>query len=119
MLDFQRLRVDEIGDVTVAHICERCCTGGLEIEELGRELYQLVEGGQRRKLLLDFSSVDLVSSAAIGKLISLNRRTRAANGVLRLCNVPDNVLHVFHTCRLHQVLDIHTDESDALMAFSE
>jgi anti-sigma B factor antagonist len=118
MSQFQRLRLDEVSDVTIVRFLEHRFIDGLEIENLGQELYQLVEGGKRRKLLLDFGAVELFSSAGFGKLISLNGKVRANNGVLRLCNVPPHLADVFRVCRLDRIFDIRKDESDALMAFA-
>jgi anti-sigma B factor antagonist len=118
MAEFERLKLDEVSDVTVVRFCDHRFIDGLEIEKLGQELYQLAEGGNRRKVLIDFSNVELFSSAGFGKLISLNGKLRANGGVLRLCNVPPHLSSVFRMCKLDRVFDIRKDESDGLMAFS-
>ena len=46
------------------------------IQELGHELYQLVEQDNRSKIILNFSNVEFLSSAALGKLIKNFRRLR-------------------------------------------
>ncbi len=122
MTAYQRLRIneteaDEVGLVTIVHFRQQRINDFLEIEELGREMYQLVEERARRKLVLDFSGVEFFSSAAIGKLIALNGKLKARHGAMKLCNVRPEVLEVFHVCRLDLVFDIRQDQADAVLAF--
>ena len=88
----------------------------MEIEELGRQLYALIEDSPPR-LMLDLSPVEFMSSAAFGKLISLNSRVRARNGQVLFCNIRPELLQVFHTCHLERVFDIRKDKADALASF--
>ena len=84
MADYKRLDVNEVGDVTVVRFKDKKIVEDINIEELGRELFQLVEQDNRKKLLLNFSSVDFLSSSALGKLITLEKKVRANGGVLKL-----------------------------------
>lgn len=119
MPELRHLTIDEVGEITVVRFRDRRYVDGTEIEDLGRELYRLVEEEDRRKIVLDFSPVELFSSAAFGKLISLNSRVRAKGGALRLCNVPEHIFQVFRICKLDRIFDIRKDQSDALTATSK
>ncbi len=70
MPGLRRVEVNEVGDVTVVHFRDQKIIEDLGIQEMGQELFQLVEGENRKKLVLNFSSVDFLSSAALGKLIT-------------------------------------------------
>lgn len=118
MAKYQRLQLEDTGDITVVRFVEHRYIDGMEIEKLGEELYRLLEGGKRRKLVLDFSGVELFSSAGFGKLISLNARLKANNGTLRLCNIPPHIHDVFRICKLDRIFDVREDQADAMMAFS-
>lgn len=122
MTEYQRLKiedvgVDEIGNVTVVRFREHRFSDLLEIEKLGRELYQLIEERVHRKLVLDFSGVEFFSSAAIGKLISLNGKLKACGGLMKLCSLRPEILEVLHVCKLDRVFDIRQDEADAMLSF--
>ncbi len=122
MAEYQRLRiseteVDEVGIVTVAHFRERHINDLWEIEQLGLELYRLIEQRVRPKLVLDFSEVEFFSSAAIGKLISLNGKVKARGGAMKLCRVPPAILDVLRVCKLDRVFDIRQDQADAMVSF--
>jgi anti-sigma B factor antagonist len=106
MADYKRLDVNEVGDVTVVRFKDKKIVEDINIEELGRELFQLVEQDNRRKLLLNFSSVDFLSSAALGKLITLEKKVRAHGGVLKLSNIRPEIYEVFTITKLDRLFDI-------------
>ena len=74
MAGFRRLDVNQVGDVTVVRFRDHKIVEDINIQELGSEMFQLVEVEKHDKLLLNFSSVDFLSSAALGKLITWTRR---------------------------------------------
>lgn len=118
MSQFRRLIVDRQGDVTLVRFQDRKIIGEQEIQEIGRELYQLVDQEKCRRLLLDFDGVQFLSSAALGKLISLDRRVRAVDGTLKLCSIRPEIHEVFALTHLTQLFDIYEDRAQALEAFS-
>lgn len=113
----QRLDVSEVGDVTVVHFRDQRIIEDLGIQEMGQELFHLVEGEDRKKLILNFSAVGFMSSAALGKLITLDKKVKAGGGVLKLCNIRPEIYEVFAITRLDRLFDIKDDESDALGDF--
>ncbi|NQT41158.1 MAG: STAS domain-containing protein [Planctomycetes bacterium] len=117
MAAYRRLDVNEDGDVTVVRFLDQKIVEDINIEELGKELFQLVEEDNRKKLLLNFTSVDFLSSAALGKLITLDKKVKAREGTLKLSNIRPEIFEVFAITRLDRLFDIKDDEADALAAF--
>ena len=117
MPGLRRLEINEVGEVTVVHFRDQKIIEDLGIQELGQELFHLVEGEDRKKLVLNFSSVDFLSSAALGKLITLDKKVKTRGGTLRLCNIRPEIYEVFAITRLNRLFDIREDEADALAAF--
>ena len=113
----QRLDVSEVGDVTVVHFRDSRIIEDLGIQEMGQELFHLVETEGRMKMVLNFSSVGFLSSAALGKLITLDKKVKARGGVLKLCGIRPEIYEVFAITRLDRLFDIKQEESDALAAF--
>ena len=105
------------GDVAVVQIIPPHITGVLDTEELGRELYDLLDRQNQTKFVLDLSLVEFLSSAVFGKLIRLNAKMKARGGMLRLCGVQPPVLEVLRLCKLDSIFDIRQDEGDALPRF--
>lgn len=117
MADYKRLDVNDVGDVTVVRFKDKKIVEDINIEELGRELFHLIEEDGRKKLLLNFSTVDFLSSSALGKLITLEKKVRAHGGVLKLSNIRPEIYEVFTITKLDRLFDIKDDEADALAVF--
>jgi anti-sigma B factor antagonist len=110
-----RLQTETIGDVLVVNFVDRKILDEQNIQIIGDQLFGLVD--QNQKILLNFSNVEYLSSAALGKLIALNKKVKAADGRLILCSIDPNIYEVFELTRLDQILKIEPDEQKALQAF--
>jgi anti-sigma B factor antagonist len=119
MTAYRHQVINEVGDVTVVHFRDSRITDDLNIQELGQELFHLVETEKRKKLVLNFAAVDFLSSAALGKLITLERKVKAHNGQMKLCSIRPQIHEVFLITKLNRLFDIRTDEADALAAFKD
>ena len=117
MTGYRRLEVNEVGDVTVVRFRDPKIIEDINIQELSQELFRLVEVERRAKLLLNFSSVDFLSSAAFGKLITLEKKVKENGGTLKLSNIRPEIFEVFAITKLNRLFDIRDDEADALAAF--
>ena len=117
MAPYQRLEVTEVGNVTIVRFRSRRITEDIDIQELGSEMFSLVENDKREKLLLNFATVDFLGSAALGKLITLDRKVKAQGGTMKLSNIGPNIYEVFAITKLNRFFDIREDETDALAAF--
>lgn len=114
----RRLNVSEVGEVTVVRFVDRRILDEANIQEMGQELFQLVEEKGKKQVLLNFSGVEFLSSAALGKLITLDKKVKAHSGKLTLSNIRPEIYEVFKITRLNTTLDIKDDEADALAAFA-
>ena len=113
----RRLQLAEVGDVSVVRFVDRKILDEAAIQELGQELFQLVESDNKKKLLLNFASVEFLSSAALAKLITLDKKVKAHSGHLKLSNIRPEIYEVFAITKLNKLFDIKDDEADALAAF--
>ena len=111
-----RIDVSDVGEVSVVQFKDRKILDESNIQEMGRELFELVEM-KREKVLLNFMNVEFLSSAALGKLITLDKKIKAAKGQLKLSNIRPEIYEVFAITRLNKLFDIHDDEADALATF--
>ena len=106
-----------MGEVTVVRFVDRKILDEANIQELGTEMFKLVEQEKRKNLLLNFSNVEFLSSAALGKLITLDKKVKANGGRLKLSNIRPEIYEVFAITKLNKLFDIKDDEADALAAF--
>lgn len=117
MAENRRVEVSEVGDVTVVRFVDRKILDAANILELGEELFSLVETQGCKKLLLSFANVEFLSSAALNKLIILDKKAKAHGSQLRLCNLRPEIHEVFVITRLTQLFDIKTTEDDGLKGY--
>ena len=117
MAEYRRVEIRDVGDVTVVKFRDHKIIEDISIQELGQELFQLVEKDHRKKLLLNFTGVDFLSSAALGKLITLDKKMKAAEGALKLCAIRAEIYEVFAITKLNRLFDIKDEEAGALAAF--
>jgi anti-sigma B factor antagonist len=113
----RRLEVEQIGDVTVVHFVDRKILDEQNIQIIGDQLFSLVDNDGLRKLLLNFGNVEYLSSAALGKLITLHKKLQAVGGRLVLCNIDPQIYEVFEITRLDKFFNIQKEEQAALQAF--
>lgn len=117
MAGHRRLEVSEVAEVTVVRFVDRKILDESNIQELGQELFQLVEEENRNRLVLNFHNVEFLSSAALGKLITLDKKVKAHGGRLKLSNIRPEIYEVFAITKLNKLFDIKDDVADALAAF--
>lgn len=119
MSSYRRIDLREVGDVTVVRFRDRKIIEDISIQELGGELSRLVEVDGRVKILLNFSSVDYVSGAFLGKLITLDKKVKDYSGGFKFSNMIPGVYELFCVTHLDRLFSILDDEADALAAFGE
>src|SRR4051812_1198429 len=81
--------------VTVVHFTASMIMSEHTVQKFADALYQLAEGQNASRVLLDFAGTEYLSSEALGKLIVLKRKLDTAGGKLVLCAVPEGMLDVF------------------------
>jgi anti-sigma B factor antagonist len=113
------LRIKRAEGVTVIEFADRKILEELSIQEIGDELNEIVESEPGIKILLNFKNVDHLSSAALGMLITLNKKvTKEQNGALKLSDINRQIFEVFKITRLNKVFDIHDTADQALAGFN-
>jgi anti-sigma B factor antagonist len=113
----RHLRLESIDGVTVVSFVESKIVSEENIQEVGDQLYSLVDNEGHRQILLNFANVQYLSSAALGKLINLKKKVGAVGGKLKLCCIHPELKVVFKITRLDQVFEIFDDEQPALDSF--
>lgn len=113
----RKIDIEEVSGVTIARFLEKKILDEANIDALGREMFALVEEDGRRSIVLDFSLVEYLSSAALGKLITMHKKVDGAKGKLVLCNIQKDIMDVFKITQLNRVLVLAKDLDDALSKF--
>ncbi len=117
MADEQRLLVEAVDDVTVVTFKDKKILDEAVIQEVGDQLFSLVDKQYKTRLLLNFENVEYLSSAALGKLITLNKRVKEENGELKLCNIIPEIYEVFRITKLNRLFEIYEEMEQAVRRF--
>jgi anti-anti-sigma factor len=70
-----------------------------------------------KKLLVDFKSLDFVSSAGLRVLLASAKRLETSGGELRVCGLNETVHEIFEISGFSVILNVCADEDEALKAF--
>jgi anti-anti-sigma factor len=111
------LEVEQIGEVTVAKFTARHLLDEEKVQTIGRELRSLGEEVGHRRLVLNFSGVERLSTELLGRLVALQKRVQEKGGQLALCKINPQVYEIFKILKLPQLLPIFADEQEALQQF--
>lgn len=103
------------GDVLVVRFMARLLNDEENIEQLGQELFALVEQFNWLKVVLDLSNVDYLTSSVLGKLITLHRKLHRSQGKMILFGLSEGVDAILRTSKLLTYFSI-ADSRDAAIA---
>ena len=113
------LAVSQQKDIRIVEFTNNRILDEANIAEIGQSLSLLVDERANPKLLLDFGSVDHLSSAALGMLINANKRVKEKNGQLRLTNIKPQIFEVFVITKLNKLFKILPNREEALASFHQ
>ena len=114
MSSYKRIEVSESSNVTVVRFKDQKIIDPEAIQELGQELFDLVEKEERKKIVVNFANVEFLSSAALGKLITFEKLTKRVSADLILTNIAPEIFQVFTITNLDKLFQIKDSEADAL-----
>lgn len=112
-----KIVVQKMWDVTIVDFQEARLLEAQQIDALGQELYRLVDEMDRKKIVLDFSKVQFLASAAIGVLMTLHKKAGAIKGSFVICGLKKELMKIFEIMGLTKVFKFAADEGEALRLF--
>jgi anti-sigma B factor antagonist len=113
-----RLRVTERNGITCVEFLDRNILDEGNIQQIGEEIGEIVDAQPQPRVLISFSNVDHLSSAALGTLITINKKVRDKDGQLRLANIDAQIYEVFVITKLNKLFHIHETTDQAMESFT-
>ena len=101
------------GELTVARILAPKLYAGGSADVVGRQLLRSVRAGEFHLLLIDFSRVEVLSSAFLGTLVVLQQTLRRQGGRMRIFGLHETLEQTFEIARLRDLFGIDPDEETA------
>lgn len=114
MSSLSRIEVSDSANISVVRFQDQKIIDPEAIQELGQELFDLVERDDRKKIILNFGNVEFLSSAALGKLITFEKKAKRNDTQLILSNISPEIFQVFAITNLDKLFTIKDTEADAL-----
>ena len=106
-------------DINVVQFTNNRILDEANIASIQDTLKALIAERDNPKLLLDFSTVDHMSSAALGMLINANNSIKQRNGQLRLTNIKPQIYEVFVITKLNKLFRIFPSRDEAMASFNQ
>ncbi|MBI2921777.1 MAG: STAS domain-containing protein [Planctomycetes bacterium] len=112
-----RLVTQSVGEVTAVFFQDARILDETTVKAIADELMALVDSTYKIKLLLDFSNVEYLSSAVLGKLVATYKKVQEGKGQMKLCAIKPAIKEVFKITKLDKMFDIHDTQAAALNSF--
>jgi len=112
-----RLQVRDFKGVSIIEFADRRILDEMCILEIQEEMEKLIETKAGGNLVLSFKSVEHLSSAALGMLITLKNKVEERKGKLKLSDINPQIFEVFKITRLNKMFDIHPTIDQARASF--
>lgn len=84
------------------------------IEELGHEVFALVDQLGFRKVAISMGTVEYLTSSVVGKLITMHRKLHRLDGQLVICDLTPGVHEILSASRLLTYFSVADTTADAL-----
>jgi anti-sigma B factor antagonist len=111
------LKITLIDDVVHCQFLESRVLEDSSVEKSGEELFRLVDELGRKNILLDFATVEFISSGILGKLIALYRKIQAVQGKLVIAALTKDIHEIFKVCKFDHIFTIVPSVSEAYEIF--
>ncbi|MCC7349370.1 MAG: STAS domain-containing protein [Phycisphaerales bacterium] len=108
--------LQQIGKYTVVEFRIASLMDPSQLQQIGEELYPLVDQQDKRLIVLDFEAVQYLSSQAIGIVLTLHKKLAAIGGKLILCGVGARLMELLRITRLDRLLTIKPTQNDVINA---
>lgn len=113
------LHLKTADDIVIVGVAVDLLTEEANLEQFGHELFALVEQFGCRRLVVNLSEVRVVTSAGLGKMITLHRKMHRHQGTVLFCNLQPAVEEVLRTSRLITYLQVAQNVDAALAALGK
>ena len=115
----RRLEVEDIGESTIVRFIDRKILDYQKIRDIEEQLLSLVEVHGKRKVLLSFSNVEYLCSAAINSFYRLKRELAKKNGRLVLSSIDPQIYEIMEITKMDKDFHIVKEDLEGLGALDK
>ena len=85
-----------------------------DVQKIVDEIEEVAYNSKIKLLVINFSRVTQLTSAFLGRLITLNKSLKQAGITLRLCSMTPQVEEAFRICKFQKLIPLFPTEEKAL-----
>ena len=88
-----------------------------EVHRVLQELGSFIDDNAGAKLLINMANLEYLSSAGLGNLVGLLKKSRKSHGEFKLCCLQESIQELFEVMRLDKIFDIFPTLDEAVSSF--
>lgn len=117
--DFQHLRLSRVKDIVIVEIISKDLQGPAAARELGAELSLVSAQDWAKRIVLNFHSINYLSSTGFAVLFKLVRNVTAAGGQVAVSDMEPGLRLGAEIIGLDKVVPIYDGEAAAIASFDK
>jgi anti-sigma B factor antagonist len=100
--------------VAVVGFAEPTLLNAYQISEVGEQLFRLVEEEGHRLIVLDLSTIQMLSSQSLGVFLNLRHKLEAVQGKVVFSGMDPSLSRVFKITKLEEVFEFYKNNYEAV-----
>ncbi len=114
MTEESQLIVEQAGEVTIVGFSEPTLLNSYHVNESAKELYNLIEKQGHRWIVLDLSTIKMLSSQTLGVFLNARHKLEKLGGKVVISGIDPKLSRVFRITNLDSVFEFFADTSLAV-----
>ena len=111
-----KLNITKQNDITIININAERATGD-NAPALSEVLFNQIEEGNARKIIVDLKGVEFVDSTFLGALVKALKKITEKMGDIKVTNLEKPVRVMFELTRLYRVFEVFDNTNEAVASF--
>jgi anti-sigma B factor antagonist len=117
MTEESQLTVTQHDEVSLIGFSEATVLDAYHVGQVSKELYALIEKQGLRKMILDLSSIKMLSSQTLGVFLSMRQKLDQVGGKMVLSGIDPRLYRVFKITHLKDLFEFYETSQAAIQSF--
>ena len=114
MTEGTQLLVEQAGEVSIVGFSEPTLLNAYHVNESAKELYNLIEKQGHRWIVLDLSTIKMLSSQTLGVFLNTRQKLEKLGGKVVISGIDPKLSRVFRITNLDSMFEFFSDTSLAV-----
>lgn len=114
MSSLKHIKIETCENSVILTINESKVYDEMVVSEINEDINVTLDSNEKENIILDFGNVTYLSSSFMGKIISINKKTKAKSQKLILCCVNNHIMEIFQITKLEKFFVFKNTKDDAL-----